>query len=436
MNKKLQVFVSSTYTDLKEERQMAVTAILDAGHIPAGMELFGAGESQKETIKKWIDDSDVYMLILGGRYGTIDDVTQKSYTHWEYEYALAAQKPIFAILLTECYLYDKAKNNVQSKYAVLEKKNITKYNKFKDIVKQNIVFFANNIDQIHTYTIKQLNSYMQDGEHSFTGWIKGSDTVSTLFSQGNYAVLKPEVKEQLFSYLYAGNLMPNQEPSNELKDLIFEQFRRFESLKDSFTLYMKDFTRDIDLTLYDDYIEIENTTSIHFYKKKGESFTYVFEPWLRPGIESESYQFLDLKYNHDSQNDKSRYIKYGEFKKTQNPFYQSGGVGISIPFEEEAEFHNLVYIGRYRTDYALFFHSFSFKQFCKTFRLRVQLSDKRSDVSKDKYVLKWEMFTPNADYEYNSKEMMRQTDDLIQFASVPWMYPSSGYIVTLNHLKK
>ena len=43
MNKKLQVFVSSTYTDLIEERQAAVQAILDAGHIPAGMELFKLG---------------------------------------------------------------------------------------------------------------------------------------------------------------------------------------------------------------------------------------------------------------------------------------------------------------------------------------------------------------------------------------------------------
>ena len=63
MNKKLQVFVSSTYTDLIEERQAAVQAILDAGHIPAGMELFKAGKSQMKTIRKWIDDSDVYMLI-------------------------------------------------------------------------------------------------------------------------------------------------------------------------------------------------------------------------------------------------------------------------------------------------------------------------------------------------------------------------------------
>ena len=48
--KKLQVFVSSTYNDLKEERQAAVEAILKAGHIPAGMELFAAGnDSQLQT---------------------------------------------------------------------------------------------------------------------------------------------------------------------------------------------------------------------------------------------------------------------------------------------------------------------------------------------------------------------------------------------------
>jgi len=43
IHKKLQVFVSSTYRDLKPERQAAVEAILKAGHIPAGMELFSAG---------------------------------------------------------------------------------------------------------------------------------------------------------------------------------------------------------------------------------------------------------------------------------------------------------------------------------------------------------------------------------------------------------
>lgn len=40
MTKKLQVFVSSTFDDLKPERQAAVAAILKAGHIPAGITVY------------------------------------------------------------------------------------------------------------------------------------------------------------------------------------------------------------------------------------------------------------------------------------------------------------------------------------------------------------------------------------------------------------
>src|ERR1700751_4047573 len=83
--RKLQVFVSSTYEDLKDERQAAVEAILTAGHIPAGMELFAAGDqSQMEVIKRWIDESDVYLLILGGRYGSVEPRTKLSYKELEY----------------------------------------------------------------------------------------------------------------------------------------------------------------------------------------------------------------------------------------------------------------------------------------------------------------------------------------------------------------
>jgi hypothetical protein len=69
VSKRLQVFVSSTYEDLKPERQAAVEVILQAGHIPAGMELFAAGDkSQMDVIRRWIDDSDVFLLILGGEH--------------------------------------------------------------------------------------------------------------------------------------------------------------------------------------------------------------------------------------------------------------------------------------------------------------------------------------------------------------------------------
>ena len=71
MDKRYQVFVSSTYTDLKVERQRVIQAVIETNCIPAGMELFpAADEEQFQFIKRVIDDCDYYILIIGGRYGS------------------------------------------------------------------------------------------------------------------------------------------------------------------------------------------------------------------------------------------------------------------------------------------------------------------------------------------------------------------------------
>ena len=170
VNKKLQVFVSSTYTDLIEERQTAVEAILDAGHIPAGMELFKAGKSQMKTIKKWIDESDVYMLILGGRYGSIEEESGLSYTELEYTYALSKNMPVFAIVLDDSFLFTKAA--LQGKDAIFEKKNIKKYNKFKKFVKSKIVKEIDNIHKISSVIHANLYDILSDTDLNLSGWVR------------------------------------------------------------------------------------------------------------------------------------------------------------------------------------------------------------------------------------------------------------------------
>ena len=62
-----QVFLSSTYTDLKEERAEVLQAIWEMDCIPTGMEAFLAtNESQWQVIKRVIDECDYYVLIIGG----------------------------------------------------------------------------------------------------------------------------------------------------------------------------------------------------------------------------------------------------------------------------------------------------------------------------------------------------------------------------------
>lgn len=197
MSKKLQVFISSTYTDLIEERQVAVQSILDAGHIPAGMELFKAGKSQMKTIYKWIDESDVYMLILGGRYGSIEEESGLSYTELEYQYALSKNMPVFAIILDDNFLFIKATS--KGKNTIFENDNLNKYNDFKTNVKCNIVKFVNNIDQISTQIHSQLNDILNDSDYNLVGWVRANDKIMHTSNQIN--TYKNNLIEELIYHL-------------------------------------------------------------------------------------------------------------------------------------------------------------------------------------------------------------------------------------------
>lgn len=93
-----QIFLSSTYTDLKEERAEVLQAIWELDCIPTGMEAFVASnDSQWDVIRRVIDECDYYVLIIGGRYGTVTD-DGISYTEKEFEYARKIGLPILAFV--------------------------------------------------------------------------------------------------------------------------------------------------------------------------------------------------------------------------------------------------------------------------------------------------------------------------------------------------
>jgi hypothetical protein len=99
MDRRYQVFVSSTFFDLQDERAAVVSALLQLDAMPAGMELFPAADDDAWTlIEQVIQASDYYLLVIGGRYGSVDPQTELSYTEREYDYAIALDKPVMAFL--------------------------------------------------------------------------------------------------------------------------------------------------------------------------------------------------------------------------------------------------------------------------------------------------------------------------------------------------
>ena len=174
LQKRLQVFVSSTYSDLIEERQAAVEAILTAGHIPAGMELFTAGdESQMDVIKQWIEESDVFLLILGGRYGSIEPNTGKSYTQLEYEHALRLGKHVFACVIRDAALEARVKKHGTS---AIERDNPEKLKEFKAKVLQRMSGFWNDSKDIKITIGPALSEISRrDG---LAGWVRSNSEAS------------------------------------------------------------------------------------------------------------------------------------------------------------------------------------------------------------------------------------------------------------------
>ena len=182
IRKKLQVFVSSTFSDLIKERQAAVEAILAGGHIPAGMELFTAGdESQMEVIKQWIDESDVYLLILGGRYGSIEPKSGKSYTHLEYDYALMQGKPLFACVIDEKAIDPRVKSEGR---AAFEMENPQKLKDFRAEVLTKMSKFWEDSKDIKIAIAEKLSQLSK--RDNLVGWVRSAD-------QSNLPALADEI---------------------------------------------------------------------------------------------------------------------------------------------------------------------------------------------------------------------------------------------------
>ena len=99
-----QVFISSPYRELKEQRKALIAEVIESGHLPAAMELFSAGdEDEFEVIKRAITQSDIYVVLLGSSFGSPVGLGRaaKSFTRLELDYAKSQDKHIVPFLLED-----------------------------------------------------------------------------------------------------------------------------------------------------------------------------------------------------------------------------------------------------------------------------------------------------------------------------------------------
>ena len=186
MDKKYQVFVSSTYEDLQEERKKVMEALLQMNCFPVGMEYFNASDdSQWEVIKSLIRECDYYVLIVAGRYGSIEEESGKSYTQKEFEYAVEQGVPVIS------FVHKHPESLPVTKYEQEPLKR-DKLKDFKSCVQKKLCKFWDNADGLSSQIVLSLTSLIKS--HPRTGWIK-ADEISSAEANKEILALRKENDE-------------------------------------------------------------------------------------------------------------------------------------------------------------------------------------------------------------------------------------------------
>ena len=137
---------------------------------PVGMEYFNASdESQWDVIKSIIDECDYYVLIVAGRYGSVEESSGMSYTQKEYEYALSIGVPTIAFLHKDVSSLPKSKTeSVPS--------NEVKLESFKSDVKKHLCKYWETSDSLASQVVLSLNNLIKTKPR--TGWIRSDQSNS------------------------------------------------------------------------------------------------------------------------------------------------------------------------------------------------------------------------------------------------------------------
>lgn len=162
---KYQVFVSSTFDDLRDERDQVIKAVLEMGHIPVGMEMFSAADEQQwQIIARHIDESDYYAVIVAHRLGSLTP-EGTSFTRKEYEYARSKGIPCLGFVIAQTASWPT--NRVDTKQS-----DVAALNDFKHLIKEKPVSFWSSAEDLHgKFSISLMKSVTAQPRE---GWVRAS----------------------------------------------------------------------------------------------------------------------------------------------------------------------------------------------------------------------------------------------------------------------
>jgi hypothetical protein len=109
---------------------------------------------------------------LGGRYGSIEPKSGKSYIELEYEYASNNKKPLFAAVINDTFLTAKVKTVGPD---AMERINGHLLKAFHEAVTKKICRFFGDLNELKLIVFQSLANF--ERYEDLAGWIRGSDVV-------------------------------------------------------------------------------------------------------------------------------------------------------------------------------------------------------------------------------------------------------------------
>ena len=409
MDKKFQIFISSTFDDLKEERSKVVATILKSNHFPIGMEMFSADNvEQWEQIRRTIDSSDYYILIIKRRYGTL---TKEgiSYTEKEYNYAMEKKVPVLAFIVSE-------EAAISNKHIEHDIKKIELLNKFVERVKsKNPCDFWSSIDELCTQVNKALQKQFDTNER--VGWVRDNtiginehieklneETIYQIKKQAEYEIVRRNEDIRL-AYDFLDNI-------NE---------RIIHSIKKQ--TYIDNFNREIILDIQEKNLKVSITTRIQFINVKNGISYYCPNPRFETLVHAKSYRHEEFSINNVDYTKQIVSTISETNENRQFPYI----VKNQFPLKYDS---NVLVV--HKTSHIIpvnqFFHVYQLVFPCRSFLTTILLKNNQNN----KYYLKSGTFSAYNVHVYEKYTTEYRKDDVCTITIGKWSLPGSGYTIVLQ----
>ena len=415
IEKKYQIFISSTYEDLKRERQKVIETILKLNDFPIGMEMFNAeSQEQWEVIERTIKSSDYYILIVKKRYGSISKIDKISYTEKEYNFAKKIGIPVLVFLIGE---------HAPVESSSIEKgRKSTRLEKFVERLKNdgNTVEFWNNAEDLSSKVSLSLTNAFKNNPR--LGWIPSSVELETkdtkVFSSGELdeyidVFTKEKVKRlNNFDMLFDAY----QSITNRLFDYI------------QFGAILNRFERSINIEIKNDGESLTVLTN--------SNYTYINIPKNTPFFsttpvfiskeQANSYKITSLIIDGRELSDK---IKLDVQNYPNKPFPYKVVNNICSFLPKDKSECDISISTKYECSVNDFFQSNQLIYPCRDYQVTIALSNNQNHKYRIEVCLM--AFYNTFNRQGHTARELTQLGDLVLIHTPEWMLPGAGYAFTI-----